>query len=55
MLFATVTIIALTCITVNCLRLAQVGNLTSTNHALDIFAVCIMSFVELCMIAVTFA
>lgn len=55
MLFATVTIIALTCITVNCLRLAQVGDLTSTNRALDIFAVCIMSFVELCMVAVTFA
>lgn len=54
-LFAIVTIIALTCITVNCLRLAQVGNLTSTNHALDIFAICMMSFVELCMISVTFA
>lgn len=54
-LFATVTIIALTCITVNCLRLAQVGDLTSTNRALDVFAVCIMSFVELCMVAVTFA
>lgn len=54
-LFATVTIIALTCITVNCLRLAQVGDLTSTNRALDVFAVCIMSFVELCMTAITFA
>lgn len=54
-LFAIVTIIALTCITVNCLRLAQVGNLTSTNHALDIFAICMMAFVELCMISVTFA
>lgn len=53
-LFAIVTIIALTCITVNCLRLAQAGNLTSTNRGLDIFAVCIMSFVELCMIAITF-
>lgn len=54
-LFAIVTIIALTCITVNSLRLAQVGDLTSTNHALDIFAICIMSFVELCMISVSFA
>lgn len=54
-MFAIVTIIALTCITVNSLRLAQVGNLTSTNRGLDIFAICIMSFVELCMISVTFA
>lgn len=54
-LFAVVTIIALTCITVNSLRLAQAGNLTSTNHPLDIFAICLMSFVELCMISVTFA
>lgn len=54
-LFAVVTAMALTCITVNSLRLAQAGNLTSTNHPLDIFAICIMSFVELCMAAVTFA
>ena len=54
-LFAIVSIIALTCITVNCLRLAKVGNMTSTNHGLDIFAICLMSFVEVCMISVTFA
>lgn len=53
-LFAVVTIIALTCVTVNCLRLAQAGNLTSTNRPLDIFAICMMSVVELCMISVTF-
>ena len=54
-LFAVVTIIALTCITVNGLRLAQVGNMTSTNHVLDIFAICMMAIVEVCMISVTFA
>lgn len=54
-LFAIVTIIALTCITVNSLRLAQVGNLTSTNRPLDIFAICIMAFAEVCMASVTFA
>lgn len=54
-LFAVVTIIALTCITVNGLRLAQVGNMTSTNHVLDIFAICMMAVVEACMISVTFA
>lgn len=53
-LFAVVTIIALTCVTVNSLRLAQAGNLTSTNRPLDIFAICLMAFVELCMISVTF-
>lgn len=53
--FAVITIIALSCITVNCLRLTQTGDLTSLNRPLDIFAICIMAVVEAAMILITFA
>lgn len=54
-LFIAVTIISLTCIIVNSLRLAQAGNMTSTNHAVDIFAICILSFVIVAMALIAFA